>query len=167
MIELNATFFAQILNFLILVAILRAVAYKPVVRMLKARENRIAESLEKADADAAAAAATLQNYKRQLADAHAKAQDIVERAEKRAREEHDASVLATKKEIEQMKKTAQEEIQRDRQRAADQLKKEVIALSLSAAERIISKKIDEREGESLIGDFINQLDKEKIGDLSC
>ena len=42
MIDLNATFFAQILNFLILVAILRALCYKPVVRMIKAREDKIA-----------------------------------------------------------------------------------------------------------------------------
>ena len=161
MIELNATFFAQILNFLILVVILRAVAYKPVVRMIQARENRIAESLEKADADAAAAAATLKDYKRQLADAHAKAQEIVDKAEKRAREEHDASVLAPTIFI------AQEEIQRDRERAVEQLKTEVITLSMAAAGKIISKNIDAKENEQLIGDFISQLDKEKIGDLSC
>lgn len=167
MIELNATFFAQILNFLILVVILRVVAYKPVVRMIQARENKIAESIEKADADAAAAAATLKDYKRQLADAHTKAQEIVDKAEKRAREEHDASILATKKEIEQMKKAAQEEIQRDRERAVEQLKTEVITLSMAAAGKIISKNIDAKENEQLIGDFISQLDKEKIGDLSC
>ena len=167
MIELNATFFAQILNFLILVAILRAVAYKPVARLLQARENKIAESLEKADADAAAAAATLQSYKDQLAQAHAKAQEIVDKAEKRAREEHDASVQATKREIEQMKLAAQEEIQRDRARAVEQLKGEVITLSMAAAQRIISKKIDAKESEQLIGSFIDQLDKNKMGDLSC
>lgn len=167
MIELNATFFAQILNFLILVVILRAVAYNPVVRMIQARENKIAESIEKADADAAEAAATLRDYKRQLADAHVKAQEIVDKAEKRAREEHDASVLATKKEIEQMKKSAQEEILRDRERAVEQLKKEMVTLSMAAAGKIISANINEKENEKLIGDFISQLDKEKIGDLSC
>ena len=53
MIDINATLIAQILNFLILAGLLRAVAYKPVVRMLKARQDRIQESLDKADADAA------------------------------------------------------------------------------------------------------------------
>ena len=55
MIELNGTFFAQIINFLILVVLLRAFAYKPVVNMLKARQDKIQESLDKADADAAEA----------------------------------------------------------------------------------------------------------------
>ena len=55
MIDINATLIAQILNFLILAGILRAFAYKPVVRMLKARQDRIQESLDKADADVAEA----------------------------------------------------------------------------------------------------------------
>ena len=51
MIDLNMTLVAQILNFLILVALLRWLAYKPVVSMLKARENRIADSIQRADDD--------------------------------------------------------------------------------------------------------------------
>ena len=164
MIELNATFFAQILNFLILVAILRAVAYKPVVRMLKEREDKIAESIQKADADAEA---TLNEYKNQLKDAHAKAQEIVDKAEKRAREEHEASIQATKQEIEQMRKAAQEEIQRDRERAVEQLKDEFGALAMAAAGKIIAKNMDAKENEAIIGEFIDQLDSKKIGDLPC
>ena len=41
MIEINATILAQIINFLILVIILRAVAYKPVARLLQQRSNKI------------------------------------------------------------------------------------------------------------------------------
>ena len=38
MIDINATLIAQMLNFLILVVLLRAVAYKPIVKMLKERD---------------------------------------------------------------------------------------------------------------------------------
>ena len=167
MIELNATFFAQILNFLILVALLRAFAYKPLVRALKERQDKIAESINKADEDAAKAAATLKEYQDQLASARIKAQDIVDKATKRAQEEREASVLETKHEIEQMKRTAEEQIQRDRERAVEQLKGEMIALSMAAASKIIAKNLDADENEKLIGEFIGKLDKDKIGDLSC
>ena len=73
MIDLNMTLVAQILNFLILVALLRWLAYKPVVSMLKARENRIADSIQRADDDAAAAEAVLADYKAKLAEASARA----------------------------------------------------------------------------------------------
>ena len=167
MIELNATFFAQILNFLILVAILRAVAYKPIMRMLKKREDKIADSLNKADADAQKAESVLKDYQDQLAGARIKAQDILDKAERRAREDREASVQATKQEIEQMKKAAQAEIQRERERAVEQLKGEVVTLSIAAAGRIVAKNLDEKESEKLIGDFISELDKDKIGDLPC
>ena len=86
MIDINATLIAQILNFLILAGILRAFAYKPVVRMLKARQDRIQESLDKADADAEEADKLLAEYKAKLAEANVKAENIVLMAEKRASE---------------------------------------------------------------------------------
>lgn len=167
MIELNATFFAQILNFLILVVILRAVAYKPVVRMLKAREDRIQESLDKADADAVEADKILAEYKDKLAAANAKAETIVRNAEKRASEEREEKRAEAKREIEQMKKAAAAEIQRDRERAAEQLRAEVVALSMAAAGKIIAKNMDKAENEQLVGEFVDKLDKDKIGDLPC
>ena len=167
MIEINATIIAQVLNFLILVVILRAVAYKPVVSMLKTREEKIAESLAKADADRASAEAALRQNQEKLAAAQMKAQEIIDKAEKLAREEHDSSIQETKREIEQMKKAAQEEIQRERARAVEQLKDEVVALSMAAAGKIITKNIDAKDNEQIIGEFIAKLDKEKIGDLPC
>ena len=167
MIDLNATFFAQILNFLILVAILRALCYKPVVSMIKAREDKIAESLAKADSDVAEAESLKKDYQAQLAEAREKAQAIVDKAEKVAASNRETSLQDTKREIEQMKKAAQAEIQRDRERAADQLKKEIVALSLLAAGKVVEKNMEASENEALVGDFIDKLDKDKIGDLSC
>lgn len=167
MIDLNATFFAQILNFLILVAILRALCYKPVVRMIKAREDKIAESLAKADSDVAEAESLKKSYQTQLAEAREKAQAIVDKAEKVAASNRETSLQDTKREIEQMKKAAQAEIQRDRECAADQLKKEIVALSLLAAGKVVEKNMEASENEALVGDFIDKLDKDKIGDLSC
>ena len=99
LIDLNGTLPVQIINFLILVALLRAVAYKPVLKILKEREDRIAASIDKADADAAEAAKTLEAYKAELAGARTKAQEIMDLAEKRASEEHEASIQATIREI--------------------------------------------------------------------
>ena len=110
MIDINATLIAQILNFLILAGLLRAVAYKPVVRMLKARQDRIQESLDKADADAEEADKLLAEYKAKLAEANVKAENIVLMAEKRAGEEREAKRAEVKREIEQMRKAAKAEI---------------------------------------------------------
>ena len=43
----------------------------------------------------------------------------------------------------------------------------MITLSMAAASKIIAKNMDAAENEALISEFIDQLDKDKIGDLSC
>ncbi|MBR1696177.1 MAG: F0F1 ATP synthase subunit B [Selenomonas sp.] len=167
MIELNGTFIAQIINFLILVVLLRALAYKPVVNMLKARQDKIQESLDKADADAAEADKLLAQYKAKLAAATQKAEEIQKNAEKRAAEFREAEEQKVKADIEQMKISAQSDIERDRAKAVEKLRTEMVALSMAAAGKIIAKNMDSADNEALIAEFVDKLDKDKIGDLPC
>ncbi len=166
MIELNATLIAQILNFLILVAILRALAYKPVAKMLQQRADKIQETIDKANSDKKAAEDTLAQYKSQLADAQKRAQEIVDKAEITARQEREALVAETKKEIDRMKQNAQLEIQNERDRAFDQMKAEIVSLSLAAAEKIVAKNLSSKENDKLVSDFISGLDKNMFEDAN-
>ena len=165
MIEINATIIAQILNFLILVVLLRAVAYKPVARLLQQRSDKIKGDLDKAEADRKAAEQTLEQYKIQLADAHKKAQEIVDKANLTARQEHDAAVAETRKEIERMKQTAQAEIENERNRAFEDMKSQIVTLSLAAAGKVVSKNLDTKENDKLVNDFISGLNKEMFADM--
>lgn len=165
MIEINATILAQILNFLILVVILRAVAYKPVARLLQQRSDKIRGDLNQAEADRKAAEQTLADYKAQLSDAHKKAQEIVDKANVTARKEHDAAVEETRREIERMKSSAQAEIENERNRAFDEMKSQIVALSLAAAGKVVSKNLDSKENDKLVNDFIAGLNKDMFVDL--
>ena len=165
MIEINATMIAQVLNFLILAAILRAVAYKPVAKLLQQRSDSIKNSIDKAEADKKAAAETLAEYKSKLADAHRQAQAIVDKAELSARQERETLVAETKKEIDRMKQTAQEEIQNERNRAFEEMKSEIVSLSLAAAEKIVAKNLTGKENDKLVNDFIAGLDKSMLEDV--
>lgn len=165
MIEINATMVAQVLNFLILAAILRALAYKPVARMLQQRSDKIRETIDKADADKKAAEETLKQYKSQLADAQRRAQEIVDKAELTARQERDVLVAETKKEIDRMKQNAAAEIENERNRAFEQMKAEIVSLSLAAAEKIVAKNLTSRENDKLVSDFISGLDKDMFNDV--
>ena len=133
--------------------------------MLKARQDRIQESRDKADADAEEADKLLAEYKAKLAEANVKAENIVLMAEKRASEEREAKRAEVKREIEQMRKAAKAEIEREH--AVQQLRAEMITLSMAAAGKIVAKNMDKSENEALITDFVKELDKNKIGDLPC
>ena len=165
MIEINATIIAQVVNFLVLVVILRALAYEPVAKMLKQRSDKIQNSLDQAAADRKAAEQTLAQYNSQLAEANKKAQEIVDRAELTARQEREALVAETKREIERMKQTAQAEIQNERNRAFEEMKAEIVTLSLQAAEKIVAKNLSSKENDKLVNDFISGLNSDMFSDV--
>ena len=157
MIEINATIFAQILNFLILVAILRALAYKPVAKILKQRADKIQDSIDQANADRKAADQTLAQYKAKLLDANKQAQLIIDNAHLSARKLHDDAIADTKRDVEKLKLAAQADIQLERNRAFDEMKSQIISLSFSAAEKILAKNISSKDNDKLINEFISNL----------
>lgn len=167
LINIDGTLLAQLVNFIVLVILLKRFAYKPIVNMLHERAAKIASSIEAAENDEKKAKQTLDEYQTQLANARVAAQDIVDKATKRAQKEYDASVAQTKQEIEQMRENAKKDLARDRERAAAQLRSEVVSLSMAAASKVIVANMDSNANQKLVGEFIEKLDKDKLGDLSC
>ena len=167
MIDINWTLAAQILNFLILVVLLRAFAYKPIVNMLQERQKKIEMSLAKADEDVEKAEALKKEYEDQLASARVKAQSIIDSASRQAAEERDESVVKTKRDIEQMKKSAAEEIERERRAAAETLRAEVVAVWWGGARLFFANNVAEKANFCLIAVYAHRLGNEKLGDLSC
>ena len=166
MIELNATLVAQIINFLILVIFLRLVAYKPIVKVLEARTNKIQGELQAAEDAVRDAEKNRQESQLLLQDARKQAETIISRADKQAEVNREEKVAATAREIAQMKETAKADIEKDRLDAVEALRAEMITLSMAAASKIIAKNMDQKQNEALITEFINQLDG-KVGDLRC
>ncbi|MDF2569021.1 MAG: atpF [Sporomusa sp.] len=167
MVDLNATLIAQIINFLILVAILTKVAYKPLMQALADRQAKIAESLETAEQEKQAAEKLRQEYLAQLAEARTQAQAIVEKAAKLAEQTKEEMLKEAREESARLLKATQEEIARERDLAIAQLKGEVVTLAVAAASKIIAQNMDETANAKIVDDFINNLDGKKIGGLPC
>lgn len=167
MVDLNATLIAQIINFLILVAILTKVAYKPLMQALADRQAKIAESLETAEQEKQAAEKLKQEYLAQLADARTQAQAIVEKAAKLAEQTKEEILKEAREESIRLVKATQEEIARERERAIAELKGEVVTLAVAAASKIIAQNMDEQANAKIVDDFIKKLDGKEIGGLPC
>lgn len=167
MVDLNATLVAQIINFLILVAILTKVAYKPLMQALADRQAKIADSLETAEQEKQAAEKLRQEYLAQLAEARTQAQAIVEKAAKLAEQTKEEMLKEAREESARLLKATQEEIARERDLAIAELKGEVVTLAVAAASKIIAQNMDETANAKIVDDFINNLDGKKIGGLPC
>ncbi|MBP2629060.1 MAG: synthase subunit b [Firmicutes bacterium] len=167
MVELNGTLLAQIVNFLILVAILAKFAYKPLMQGLAERQQKIADNMDAAERERQEAEQLKLEYRQQLVDVRAKAQAIVEKAEKLAEENKEEILKTARAERDRILKSVQEEVARERELALAKLKGEVVALSMTAATKIVRENMDTEINAKLVSDFIEKLDDQKIGGLPC
>jgi F-type H+-transporting ATPase subunit b len=167
LVELNGTLIAQIVNFLILVGILTKFAYKPLMKALEDRQQKIADNIDSAERERQEAQQLKLGYQQQLADARTQAQAIVEKAEKLAEEAKEEILKEARVESARILKAVQEEVARERALALAQLKGEVVTLSMAAATKIIEKNIDTETNANLVSSFIEKLDAQKIGGLPC
>ena len=167
MVDINMTLVAQVINFLILVAILTKVAYKPLMKILEERRSAIEGSIAEAQKEREEAEAMKAEYKAQLAQARAEAQAIVAKAEHTAKESRDAILAEAKREQARMLQAAREEIALERQRAVAELRREVVTLSTMAAAKVLDENLDAEKNSALVERFIDELDKKESGGLPC
>lgn len=163
MVELNGTLLAQFLNFFILVAILAKFAYKPMLKVLQERQEKIASDLGGAEQARQEAEQLLADYKEQLKNARVEAQAIVDKAMKQAEQEAQAQLEAVRAQIAKEKAAAQAEIAKDREAALQQMREEVITLSIAAAGKLLEKNLDHESNSRLVADCITKLDSMSAG----
>lgn len=157
MVNFNATLIAQVLNFLILVFILAKFAYKPLMKIMDDRKNKIAGDLAAAKTDAESIKA---EYAAKLAAARQEAQAIIDNARKTAQTAHDKILADTKAEQDQIVKTAKEAIALEKKQALSEIRAHVINLSLVAASKIVEQKLGSEEDKKLAGDIVDAVLKQ-------
>jgi F-type H+-transporting ATPase subunit b len=167
LVDLNATLVAQIINFLILVAILSKFAYKPLMNMLAERQAKIQSNLDSAEQERLAAEQLKQEYLTQMAEARVQAQTIMEKATKLAEQTKEEILQQAREESARLLKNTRDEIAREREQAMQEFKGEIVTLAVAAATKIIAKNLDEQANAKLVDDFIQDLDEKKIGGLPC
>jgi F-type H+-transporting ATPase subunit b len=150
---------SQFVNFILVLLILRAVAYKPILRMLDERSNRIRESMERADEIKAQAARTEAEFANRLAEARRESQEIVTQAEKVADRLRQEELDKTRQQVEELRMKALADIGRERERAIDDLRRQVSDLAVLAASRAVGRSLDQTSHYKLIQEAMTEAEK--------
>lgn len=150
MVDFDATFFAQIVNFIILLFILGQFAYKPLMKVLDERGNRIDNDLKTAEAARKEAEDIKAQYSKQLAEARQEAAEIVDKAQKAGQKVHDDFVAQAQAEKDQMVASAKQNIENEKQQALSDVRAQVITLATEIAGRVVSQKLDSAEDQAMI-----------------
>ncbi len=152
------TMFWTTVTFLILVVLLGRFAWKPLLGALEQREKSIAGTIEQARKDREAAEALLVEH-RQLLD-----QARRERAEAVAAGQRDAERLKTeildqaRRERDQVLAQTEAQIQSAMREARGDLKAAVVDLAIAAAERLLSKNLDDAAQRRLVEEYVADLE---------
>lgn len=141
---------AQIVNFLILFGLLYLVAYKPIMRMLDERSRRIKESMEQAESIKEQSARAGEEVKRQLEAASREGQERIARAVRMGEEVKQKAQAEARQEAEALISRARAEIQRERDDAISEVRREFADLTILAAGKVIDRSLDKEEHRRLI-----------------
>jgi F-type H+-transporting ATPase subunit b len=141
---------AQLVNFSILLVILRFTLYRPVLRMLDERKQRIAEGLNAAEIARREAASAQANIQAQLEAARKEGQEIVANAQAIATRIATEAKEQAAREREAALEKARNEIQLERDRAIAELRREFAAITVAAAEKVINQSLDPQAHQRVI-----------------
>ncbi len=155
------TLLTQVVSFIILLVILRFVAYKPIMRMLDERSKRVKESLEQAEAVKEQSARTEEELKKQLEGAGRESQERIARAVKAGEEVKQKAQEEAKSEAEVLLGRARTEIQRERDDAIGEVRREFADLTVLAAGKVIEKSLNKEEHRELIEKVLEESSTKK------
>jgi len=148
-------------NFIILVLILNKFLFKPVLKHLDSRKKEIEDAFDKIERD-----------KKQIGQLSEEYQNKISRIEKEAYQKIQSAIkegLTAKTEIiseahlqaDNVLRKAKEEIELEKDKVMKEMRREIISLSISAAEKIIHKEMDDKSNSRIVSEFLEEIDKER------
>ena len=131
--------------------------FNPVRNLLKKRQDMIEADIEAAKKDKEDAAVLKSEYDEKIKTADKDADMILAEARKKGLAKEEQIIEEAKAEAGRIIERANNEIELEKKRAADDMKKEIIAVATAIAGKVVSGKIDADIQESLVDDTLNEM----------
>ena len=147
-----------LVNFGILLGLLYLFAYKPILRLMDQRSDRIRESLEAADRAREEASRSQQDTQQQINEARIEGQRLLDEARDMAERYRNEEMDRARQEAESFVARAREDIQRERDVAIQEVRGHFADLAISAAERVIERSLDRDAHGDLIAQVLDEGD---------
>lgn len=151
-------FIWTIVTFLVLLGLLAKFAWGPLLKALDERQEMIRKSLHDADQATQDLKRLHQESAQIIATARADAQSIVAKSRVAADTVREDLKQKAKEEADALVRGAQRQIQLETARAVQQIRHEVVDLSLAVASKLIKKNLTQEDNDALIQDSLTQID---------
>lgn len=148
-----------VVTFILLLLILKKVAWKPILEALDKREIEIKNSLEQAENAKEEARKILEENQANLAKAEEESKKIIEQSRTYAESLKEQLMKESKEQAKRLIDDAGEEIQRKKDAAFEELKEQIAELAVNAAERIMKENIDVNKNKELVNKYLGEITK--------
>ncbi|MBN8213360.1 MAG: F0F1 ATP synthase subunit B [Xanthomonadales bacterium] len=155
--NLNYTLLGQMLSFAILIWFTVKFIWPPLMKAIEDRQQKIAEGLAAADNAQKNLAQAEEKVNEELKLARTKANEIIDQAHQRANQIVDQAKNDAVAEASRQKALAEADIAAAANRAKEDLRKQVSALAVSGAEKLLKREIDANAHKALIDELAAQL----------
>jgi F-type H+-transporting ATPase subunit b len=147
---------AQLINFFLLLVLLYLVAYKPVLKMLDQRSNKVKESMEQVEVVNKRTAEIEEEAAKRVDEARQEGQGIIKQAMEAAEGARAKARQEAKEEARALITKAQEEIQHERDEAVEELRREVADLTIMAAGKVVGRSLDKEAHRKIIDKVLDE-----------
>lgn len=155
--DINITLVVQMLVFAAFVWFTMKFVWPPLSNALEERQSKIADGLAAAERGRRELELAQHRAKDELKVVKVQVADILDKATRRAAQIVEQAKDEARQEGLQLLKLAQDQIAQEVNRAKDTLRKQVAALAVAGAERILTREIDEHANQALLNNLIEEI----------
>ncbi len=157
LLNVNATFWIELVAFLLMLGILARYVYPRVLAAAEARQKAISEELTAAEQARKEAEEKLQQAEKQLEAARAQAQEIIAGAGRSADQLREELKRKAEEEAKRVQEKAREETAAERQKMLEGARRDIAELVLEATEKVIGDTLDGDRHKRLIDKAIAEV----------
>ena len=151
-----------IITFLFVLFVLRRFAFGPIQRMIDQRRDRIREALDEADKARTEARELRELTAKEREQAKADREQILEDARRQSQRLVEQAKERADADLKEQLEKNREELAAENARLREQIRRDVVELTLFAAEKVTGKVIDEDDERRLIEETIEEADVQRL-----
>lgn len=155
--NINLTLLGQMITFALLVWVTMKYIWPPIMEAMQERQKKIADGLAAAERGENEQKLAEERAKQLIHEAKQEASEIVGQARKRSNEIVEQAQTTAREEADRIKASGEAEMEQELNRAREELRKQVGALAVAGAERILQKEIDAKAHEKVVDDLVAQI----------
>jgi len=153
----HGTLFWTAITFLLLAFTLKKMAWKPILEALDERENRIRESLEKADSARKETEEAILKNQAVMEEAKKEAQELLGKSRKTAEATKEEIIQKAETEARKLLEKAKKEISLEREKAVDEIRAQTAEISILIASKLIGKVLSKEDHKDIIDGSLKKM----------